>query len=312
MIKEAVKRFLKVEIFLTIFTIIPTLIFFLYQNGLFFPIGPHGTIAITIAILLIYTLLFAVIVQHIKLTEKQTAADKLREDLQKCENPNLKIETIKQTTHIKGPNVIVKRGFIGMNYSNKDASYLVVQAGGDKALTLKKLHFKVYDAKQNCLKVKPFKFRDRGASDFKILKIEFKDSLTPKEEFNITMEHCWPGAIDPKGDYVMFTVSPYKFVDNAKFEVIFDAKSKPKVYTFFTTDTCQEIKCTPEIGKHDELKLKYYLKCIGTENYKFTFGICENEGVCKNKRHIRDAIRDALKKSFYPFNRFYDNSRMAE
>lgn len=139
-VKEVLKRHLKAGGFLAILGMILGSIFF-FSQWLFSQIGLYWTIAIIIAILLIYILSFVVTDQHIKLTEKETAEDKLRKDLRKCENPNLKIETIKQTIHIEGPNVRVEREFCGRNYSNEKLSYFVAQVGGDKPITLNELSF---------------------------------------------------------------------------------------------------------------------------------------------------------------------------
>lgn len=270
-IKEVLERNLNTEIYLAIFLAIPPSIYFLYQNGLLFSqIGLSGIILIIMAILVIYTLLWRVLDLQKQQKKRKTVADKIRDVLQKCENPNLKIETIKQTTYIEGPNVRFKREYSGRNYSNEKVPYFVAPIGGDKPLTLNEVSCEAKDGQKH-LKVEPFLRKDRRASNIKILKIIFEKLLEPKERFRISMEYRWPCTIDPKGDYIMFTVSPYKFVDNAEFNVSFDGI--PNTCHFYPTDTtCGEINPESIDIEDGKLKLRYFLECIGTENYKFTFG----------------------------------------
>lgn len=290
---EVLKPYLTFVEYLAILAIILGVIYWLYPQ---IDVSYRFIkIALALLSLVIYTLLFAVLVQHAKLTEKQTAADKLKEDRQKCENPNLKIESIKQTIHIEGPEVTFKREFIGRNYSNEKVPYFVVPVGGDKPLRLNKLCFKANEATQKGLKVMPLEFKDWWASDFKILKIRFKHPLKPKDKFDLCTKFVWPDAIDPMVDYIMFTVTPYKFVDKAEFVIIFDANRIPKQYYCYATETCKKIDPTKiePIDENDtgELKLTYSLKYIGTEDYKFVFNnkskkINVRENKCKKLEEI--------------------------
>jgi hypothetical protein len=257
--------------FLAILCLIYAIIIAVFQIGL-------GQTLFSLLLLIIFALLLFILYQWVEVRKLRKkvgyglASGQLKKYLNECGNPNLKIETIKQKTRISGVNVSVEREFIGRNVSNEHVSSFFLQAGGDKALTLNRLSLTVRDAKRNLpLQVEPIK--DWEASILKILKAVFREPLEHDEEFDITLQYNWPGAIG-QADYLIFTVSPYRRVDNAEFKIIFDADSKPNAWEFRGIKTGRIKKADEEIEtEHDELELNFCLKDAGSEDYMFSFHI---------------------------------------
>ncbi|ODS37332.1 hypothetical protein BEH94_07090 [Candidatus Altiarchaeales archaeon WOR_SM1_SCG] len=133
-------------------------------------------------------------------------------------------EAIHTYTIGHGQHLNVKRRYVGEYNGKNHLSSIKAYAIGDYEATLKHLHFKAFDTRNDINLENITPVVDKKPSKVKILDISFVSPINSGGSFDITIKYYWPSAMKPESDILLFPFSIFDEVGEAKIFIIFKGK----------------------------------------------------------------------------------------